>query len=352
MRVRFIALSIAMVVMLSGCTKTKETMYNTQVDLESVLTEVDYIVNARYNGVENIDYERLKNNFNESTYEQLEDKFTDKNLEYVNVEYDYLEAKSSFDAYKDRIDNQNNKIVNSKDNENKVVDKSTVDGKDEEQEELVFDDAELLDIKIQMMSDMNNSDGDIVWAGRTEEEINEMTNEEIQEFIEIKERAIKSFTDKHSEYDEELKKKLEEEEQRIADSKDNTTGAEVITDEPIEIDMNQFITDERIVEKDGIHVIMLDDIDLKSKDLNYTIYGIKFTKSLEGVMRPFSTVKGDEAYHFSRQYYALYDTNAIYVSYSSNDIETNRSYVIRLEIDVNNGLISIPDIDDIVSTEW
>jgi hypothetical protein len=331
----------------TGCSNdTHNSNEPSDVDLYSILGEIDYVINARYNGVDTIDFDRVEQYYTKDTYNALKDQLTAQYNDYISVEKEYQEAEKAFEAYKERI-----KPVDA----DKKLSTEHVKTEATDVEEYEPDKAEVMDIKIQMMSDIVNSEGDIVWKAKTENEINDMTEEEIQDFTDIMDDAIKSFTDKHSEYDKELQKKMADDVQRIADSKDNSSGSEAGYSEDAEIDMSDFETDARIKEVNGEHVIMLSDINLDgldSKVLEYKIYGIDYKVDMESVHKPYKLVKGNEVYNFTRDYYALYDDGTLIMFYNSNDVKNNKSQIIELTADIVDGLIRMPDISSITTTEW
>ena len=345
---KYLALSILVIIImttLGSCSKKGEN--KGEIDINGILQALDHVVNIRYNGVDTINHELLQKHFTEETYKGLIEGFNRELKPYISVEEQYKDAERAFNAYKDRLEKKNNSSIEYvKDAKNKV-NETDLDGI-ESQEEQEGDPASEYDARELMLLDIYNAGGELVWKGITKEDAEAKTDEEILEFLQIREEALNSFKKKG----EENRKKQEEqkkiEEQRIKDSKLQENNSNNI----IEINMDDFPTDKRIQVVEGQHVIMINDINVYEDVVTFIIYGMEYSIDISNVEKPYESCKGDEIYNFERVYYAFYDNGSAVVTYSSKDDDTNRANNIKIEISIINGKVNIGNIKDLISTSW
>ena len=328
---------------ITGCTNKGDI--DSEVNLEELLSAVDYLVNIRYSGIDNINHDILSNNIEERTYNQIITEFNRDIKPYISVDIQYKEAENAFNAYKKRIENENT-VTNRNYNDRTPHKEQLEDGeRDEGDPSSDFSDFEL------MLSNIYNADGEILWKSISIEEAEQKTPEEIEEFLEIRQSALDSFSKKGKENREKQEEQARIEQERLEDSM-LPELPESKTENGKKINMNDFPTDQRIQLVDGQYVIMIDDIDIYEETLKFKIYGIDYEIDIKDIDRPYSSCKGNDLYNFERVYYAVYDTGIAYVVYTSMDEKTNRIKDIELELRLDNNKIVISDTKQITTTKW
>lgn len=344
------ALLILVIIMTTasiGCDKKEVIVQGIQ--LEEVLNTVDYIVNIRYNGVDNIDYEGLKLVLDDYTYNNIEEQFNRDITNYISVEKQYREAENAFENYKKRL------------LEDTVASKEKVENQLENEEELIENEEELIegdpgeslsDYEL-MLDNIYNVEGELMWESITLEEAEQKTGSEIEEFIILRQSALDSFSNKGKENREDKEEKERIEKEQLEDSKlPNQIMGNQTENTELSLDLSDFNTDSRIKTVGEERVIMLDDVYNDVGKLEFEIYGINYSIDITDLKKPYSYCRGNEIYKLERVYYAMYDNSTVYITYSSIDEVNNKTESIEIEVRIIDNKINIADIESVTTTKY
>ena len=339
-----IVLVIVLVTTSNGCDKTEA---EPEIQLDIILSTVDYMMNMRYNGIDTVDYERLKLELDSYTYDKIAEQFSRDIKDYISVEMQYREAESAFRAYQNRIfDSRDQQVEINENVENYSENELEYEEEQEEYEE--GDPGESFSSYELMLDNIYNVQGELLWESITLEEAEQKTVEEIEEFLSILQDALDSFSEKGKENRAEREERERIERERLEDAK---LPGKTIVETEVDIDFSELTTDDRIKLLGDTHVIMLEDIG-DTNILQFDIYGIDYSIDVTDLKKPYSYCKGNDIYKFGRVYYAMYDNGIIYVTYSSIDEVNNKVESVELEIRLIDGKINIADIDKVVTTKY